>query len=100
MEFVKSISSPFHYKYLLMFLDIALWNVVAVFMVTFLFMSICSNSVKSITYFLFILSDVFNNWIQGLRVHFLNFLLDFLAVFVISNTLSPDSYFSGYPLVI
>lgn len=44
--------------------------------------------------------NVFNNWIQVLVINFLNFLLDFLAVFVISNALLPDSYFSGYSLVI
>lgn len=55
MEFVKIFQVLFQSKYLLIFLDTALWNVIAVFVGTFLFLSICDNSVKSIAYFLFIL---------------------------------------------
>lgn len=48
MEFVKIFQVLFQSKYLLIFLDTALWNVIAVFVGTFLFLSICDNSVKSI----------------------------------------------------
>lgn len=83
MEFARSVSNPFHYKYLLLFLDIALRNVVALFIFTFLFMSIRNNMLNLLLIFLLILLlffFFFNNWIQGLGINFLNFLLDFLVV--------------------
>lgn len=55
MEFVKIFQVLFQSKYFLIFLDTALWNVIEVFVGTFLFLSICDNNAKSITYFLFIL---------------------------------------------